>query len=192
MFARNPGLHFENGSRADGVAIAFQPEVGSVTTPEYESMRRFLSPAVLEAVPPKGAGMADVHPVWAYHAYIPMTDANGTDHVYCYGAPSNASEYAAQAQFAQYAQYRALYEGFQEHAWRWYGAVILWKSNSPWPAFRGALYDSYLAPNGGLWGVRAATRGVGGLHIQLNQAAATVTVLNKGLLPSVPVSAQVR
>lgn len=37
-----------------------------------------------------------------------------------------------------------------------------------------------MAPTGGFWGVRSATSSYQGLHIQLNQKEATVTVLNKG------------
>jgi hypothetical protein len=35
--------------------------------------------------------------------------------------------------------------------------VIMWKSQSPWSALRGNLYDSFLATNGGYWGVKQAT-----------------------------------
>lgn len=33
----------------------------------------------------------------------------------------------------------------------------MWKSQSPWPSLRGNLYDSYLANNGGYYGVKQAT-----------------------------------
>jgi hypothetical protein len=100
-----------------------------------------------------------------------------------YGKPANTSEYAWRAQLAQFAQYRSLFEGYAGHMWAWYSAVIMWKSAAPWPSFRGALYDAYLAANGGLWGVRAATGGPGpaGLHLQLNPANATLAVVNRGV-----------
>jgi hypothetical protein len=41
----------------------------------------------------------------------------------------------------------------------WYTAVIMWKSQSPWPALRGGLYDWYLAQTGGFYGVRSALLG---------------------------------
>jgi hypothetical protein len=43
FFERNPGLYFENQSRYD-FPIAFQPELGSVSLPVFESLSRFLSP----------------------------------------------------------------------------------------------------------------------------------------------------
>lgn len=67
MFKRNPGLYFWNKSklmRADRLRLAFQPEIGSVSTPTFESLRRFLSPAALEAFPRPGKS---VHPLWEYH-----------------------------------------------------------------------------------------------------------------------------
>ena len=55
-------------------------------------------------------------------------------------------------QLVQYEQYRALFEGYLAHQWSYYAAVLLWKSQSPWPALRGGLYDPYLETNGGYWG----------------------------------------
>jgi len=67
----------------------------------------------------------------------------------------------------------------------WYSAAIMWKTASPWPALRGALYDWYLAPSGGQWGAAAGTGGymAGGSqpHLQLNPANASIVVVNRGL-----------
>jgi hypothetical protein len=64
----------------------------------------------------------------------------------------------------------------------------MWKSQGPWPALRGALYDWYLAPTGGFYGARAAL--VGGIgsaiessalqrrvHTQLNLRDHTLTTI---------------
>ena len=77
---------------------------------------------------------------------------------------------------------------------------IRWKSQSPWPALRGALYDPYLAQTGGYYGVKRArnshssspddahanTYGDGlrdvsepALHVQLNLLTWAPMVLNK-------------
>lgn len=66
-----------------------------------------------------------------------------------YGAPGSTEEWTLQAQYAQYAQYKALFEGFSQHAWEWYSGVIMWKSQSPWPSLRGALYDYFMTQTGG-------------------------------------------
>ena len=79
-----------------------------------------------------------------------MTDGTGYDHLYDL-APggfgfANASEYSRAAGLVQWAQYAALFEGYQEHLFAYTSGVIMWKSAGPWPAFRGALYDWHVAP----------------------------------------------
>lgn len=184
---RNPGLEAD-------AQIAFQPELGNTACPEYDTMRRFLSPDILEAFPQQNASYNSVNAVWQYHRYLPFTDSDGWDHLYSYGTPSNSSEYAFRAQLAQVRQYQALYEGFSAAMWMWYGTVIMWKTQGPWPAFRGALYDSYLATSGSYWGVRAGTgmasrpsgngATFGSIHVQLNQLNRTVVLVNRGFVSS--------
>lgn len=70
--------------------------------------------------------------VYKYHTYLPFTDDQGIDHVYSLGTPRNTSEYAHQAQLAQYMQFKLLFEGFQEFMWTRYTAMLFWKSQSPW------------------------------------------------------------
>ena len=180
MFTRNPGLYY-SGVRADKVPIAFQPELGSMSCPEYDSLTRFMTADVLGAFPPINASGNTVGPVWNFYKYLPFQDDKGWDHAYSYGAPMNASEYAWRTQLAQVKQYQALFEGFQQYQWLWYGAMIMWKTQAPMPNFRGALYDVFGATNGGLWGVRSATGGGAPVHVQLNQGNNTVTVINKGI-----------
>ena len=48
---RNPGLLFWNGTRADALRLGFQPEIGSISVPMYDSLRRWMSPAAREAFP---------------------------------------------------------------------------------------------------------------------------------------------
>eukprot|EP00475_Leptophrys_vorax_P000518 TRINITY_DN10290_c0_g3_i1.p1 TRINITY_DN10290_c0_g3~~TRINITY_DN10290_c0_g3_i1.p1 ORF type:complete len:952 (+),score=229.77 TRINITY_DN10290_c0_g3_i1:20-2875(+) len=188
FFERNPGMYIGSGThqeRASTLQIAFQPEIGNSACPEFESMLRFLSPSVGADFPKQGAlgGDAnDVNPVWNFHKYQSFTDSRGYDHIYAYGAPSNLKEYAFRAQIAQYRQYQALFEGFAQHMFEWYQTVMMWKTQSPWPALRGFLYDSYLATNGAFWGVRSATRTWHNLHVQLNQLSGHVSVLNRGFL----------
>lgn len=56
----------------------------------------------------------------------------------------------------------------------------MWKSQSPWPTFRGALYDSWLGPTGGYWGAKAAwTRGEG-CHVLLDRRTQQIVVVHRG------------
>jgi len=116
-----------------------------------------------------------VNKLWTYHIYQPFT-FGGVDYLYSYGNPQNIADYCLQAQIVLYVQFKAMYEGFQEHMWEYYSGVLTWKSQSPWPTLRGALYDSYLEQTGGYWGVQSATRLV---HVQWNLATRTLSLVNK-------------
>jgi mannosylglycoprotein endo-beta-mannosidase len=170
---RNPGLAGYNQT-----PVAFNPEVGSVSCPTDRSMRRFLSEESMNNFPKKFS--SDLNDTWGYHKYISFTTAADTtnvegdyDFIYSYGPPDDIEEYSIRAQLVQYEQYRALFEGYRLHQWEYYNAVIMWKSQSPWPTFRGALYDYYLEQTGGFFGVKKAlllggSAEFGGLHVQLN------------------------
>ena len=140
FYERNPNLYGWIDSklhRLDGfdvtVPVAFQPELGSVSTPVFESLRQWMGTEALAAFPKEGAGpegSTDIHPIWAFHKYIPFSDFRSKyredntgaphDFLYSYGTPTNASEYCEQAQIVQYQQFKALYEGFSEWMWVYY------------------------------------------------------------------------
>ena len=125
FYERNPGLTFWNGTRAENLEIGFQPELGSVSTPTYESLRRFMSKDVLEQSFPGARGTTSVNYVWTFHKYIGYSTPNASwrgtltapfDHVgnfFGEHPPSSARDYAAAAGIAQMFQYQALFEGFQ-------------------------------------------------------------------------------
>lgn len=109
--------------------ISFQPEVGSVSTPVFRSMQRFLSPRSLaaDAVPAKNAKVVDAE--WDYHKYITYSTGD-YDHIYAFGGNSendkiSAEEYSVRAQLVQYTQYRALFEGYLLFQWTYYSAVLV-------------------------------------------------------------------
>ena len=111
-------------------------EAGNTAHPDFESLARFLSPAVRERVPPplagtKGGGAVD--PVWGFHNYLPMTDGLGRDHLYALapaatGAFADSLEYSRAAGLVQHAQYQALFEAYLEHIFDYTSAIIMWKS----------------------------------------------------------------
>jgi hypothetical protein len=94
-----------------------------------------------------------------------------------YGAPKDAKDFAMKAQLVNYDQYRALMEGFSSHMWDWYTGVIIWKTQNPWTALRGQMYDYYLDVNACLYGLR---KGSEALHIMMNPADSMVVLLNNG------------
>lgn len=188
---RNPGLVGYNMT-----PIAFQPEVGSVSTPTFESLRKFLNERSLQKFPSKYAiELDEVDDAWSYHKYLTYTTVMETgemyDHIYSYGAPNNTYEYCLRAQIVQFSQFKALFEGYRLHQSEWYSAVLFWKSQSPWPALRGALYDYYLAQTGGYFGVRRALEPDSAFHIQLNPATLVVSIVNNHPIPYYDLSYQV-
>ena len=66
FWQRNPGMRQYNGSHLD-FPLAFQPEVGSSSTPEYDSLARFMSPAALAQTPAENCSYDNVGPVWRAH-----------------------------------------------------------------------------------------------------------------------------
>lgn len=164
-----------------------------MSTPTYASLRQFLSAESLAAFPVNSS--FTINPSWDYHKYISYTTeysepVTNTKRIYnqinAYGVPNNIEEYALRAQLVQYEQYRALFEGYQVHQWIYYAAVLMWKSQSPWPVLRGALYDYYQDQTGGYFGVQAALSPYNpnksvlyGLHVQLNPKTLAISIINK-------------
>ena len=147
----------------------FNSEVGSVGTGDYESLQRFLPGENM--VPPQYAdGHEKVDSVWDYHKYIGYDN-----YVNAYGKPKDLKDFCMKAQLVNYDQYRALIEGFSSHMWNWYTGVIIWKTQNPWTALRGQMYDYYLDPNACLYGLHTAGEP---LHIMYDNATGMVMVAN--------------
>jgi mannosylglycoprotein endo-beta-mannosidase len=129
-------------------SFPFNSEIGNVGTGDYESLQRFI-PEENMVVPQYASGKIDS--VWQYHK-----DLGYGRYIDSYGAPSDVKDFAFKAQLVNYDQYRALIEGFSSHAWDWYTGVIIWKTQNPWTALRGQMYDYYLDPNACLYGLHNA------------------------------------
>ena len=161
------------------VSNPINPELGSVGTPTYESLRRFIPDDALKNFPVPGQPYDKVGEIWHTHDYIPyFYDSNNpivSDQIGIYGSPSSAETFAYLAQLANYIQYRALFEGFTAQMWESYVGVFVWKSQNPWTGLRGQLYDWYLEQTGGLFGVRSACEPV---HVQLDLSNNKVMLVN--------------
>src|ERR1041384_1114979 len=98
--------------------------------------------------------------VWNYHKYI------GYDqYLQPYGKVADMKDFTKKAQLVNFDQYRALAEGFTAHKWDWYTGFIIWKTQNPWTAMRGQMYDYYLDPNACLYGLRSGSEN---LHVMCN------------------------
>jgi hypothetical protein len=94
-----------------------------------------------------------------------------------YGEPSDVKDFAMKAQLLNYDQYRGLMEGFLSHMWEWYTGTIIWKTQNPWTALRGQMYDYYLDVNACLYGLR---KGSEPLHIMMDPKDHMVMLVNNG------------
>ena len=141
-------------------------EIGSVGLGDYESIRRFIPEENMHL--PDQATVIDS--VWQYHKFMgygPYLEA--------YGKPKNIQDFANKAQLLNYDQYRALLEGYSAHMWDWYTGVIIWKTQNPWTAMRGEMYDHALDPNAGLYGLQ---KGGESFHVMYNPAEGMVMIAN--------------
>lgn len=148
---------------------SFNSEVGSVGLGDFASLKRFLPKANWISPQPQADS------VWKYHKYIGYGN-----HVDAYGEPANLEDFANKAQLVNYDQYRGLIEGFSAHMWEWYSGVIIWKTQNPWTAMRGQMYDYYLDPNAGLYGLR---KGGEPFHVMYNPVDGMLMVVNHSFAP---------
>lgn len=143
----------------------FNPEIGSVGLPNMESLGKMMNESDLTV--PSGREMNEV---WRYHKYMGYGDMIGR-----FGEVTDLKDFVTRAQLVNYEQYRSLVEGYTSHMWDWYTGFLLWKSQNPWPALKGQMYDWYLDQNAGFYGFR---HGAAPLHLQFNPADSAVYVVN--------------
>ncbi len=150
----------------------FNSEVGSVGVGDAESLKRFLPMEDLVVPVEEKGSEAVCNKDWTYHKYIGYGSS-----VSAYGTATGMEDFAKKAQLVNYNQYRALMEGFTSHMWDWYTGAIIWKTQNPWTALRGQMYDYYLDPNACLFGLR---KGSEPLHVMCNPVTKMVMIANNG------------
>ena len=160
---QNPKTFF--GTRT----FPFNSEIGSVGLSDYVSLQRFIPDSNMRA-PQFANGRTTVDSVWDYHKYMGYDN-----YIPAYGNAATAQDFTKKAQLVNYDQYRALIEGFTAHMWDWYTGVIIWKTQNPWTAMRGQMYDYYLDPNACLYGLKTAGEP---LHVMFNAADSVVMIAN--------------
>lgn len=145
----------------------FNPEAGSVGSPEVESFRAFMPEEDLKAFPRKSRPH---NPNWIYHK-----DLGYGDHLERYGELQTIEDYCRYAQLVNYDQYRSFMEGWASHMWDWYTGILIWKTQNPWTALRGQMYDWNLDVNASLYGTK---KGCEPLHPFYNLVTKQVQLLN--------------
>jgi hypothetical protein len=148
----------------------FNPEAGSVGSPEIESMREMMAETDLAEFPHKGK---TENAVWHYHK-----DLGYGNHLERYGPVTDIETYCKYAQVVNYDQYRSFMEGWASHLWEWYTGILIWKTQNPWTSLRGQMYDWSLDVNASLYGTK---KGCEFLHPQYNLVSRQVELINKTL-----------
>jgi mannosylglycoprotein endo-beta-mannosidase len=149
----------------------FNSEVGSIGINDYESFKRFM-PAANMVIPEydEKSRKGKTDSVWEYHKYIGYDTS-----INKYGKAKDLADFANKAQLVNYDQYRGLAEGFTSHMWDWYTGFIIWKTQNPWTALRGQMYDYYLDPNACLYGLH---NGSEPFHIMYNPVNGMIVMAN--------------
>ena len=148
----------------------FNPEAGSVGSPEVESMREMTTEQDLAGFPRKGFTR---NYTWRYHK-----DLGYGDHLERYGEVKDIETYCKYAQVVNYDQYRSFMEGWASHMWDWYTGILIWKTQNPWTSLRGQMYDWSLDVNASLYGTR---KGCEPLHAYYNPVTRKAGLLNTTL-----------
>jgi mannosylglycoprotein endo-beta-mannosidase len=154
-------------------SFPFNSEIGSVGVGDRESIERFIPKEHL-VVPRYDQKKKKwiVDSVWQYHKYSSYDSS-----IEIYGHPTDIKDFGMKAQLVNYNQYRALIESFSAHMWDWYTGVIIWKTQNPWTAMVGQMYDVYLDPNACLFGLQQGGRL---LHATYDPVKKNVVVVNNG------------
>ena len=148
----------------------FNPEAGSVGSPEVESMREMMTEQDLAGFPRNGFTR---NYTWRYHK-----DLGYGDHLERYGEVKDIETYCKYAQVVNYDQYRSFMEGWASHMWDWYTGILIWKTQNPWTSLRGQMYDWSLDVNASLYGTR---KGCEPLHAYYNPVTRKAGLLNTTL-----------
>jgi exo-1,4-beta-D-glucosaminidase len=137
------------------------------SVPPGSSLRKMLPASDLA---PDSAG-------WNYHAgSLGFKDLTHFEEAMAaiYGTPSGLDDYERKAQAMAYDSERAMFEAYSGNKYESTG-IIQWMLNNAWPSLIWHLYDYYLQPAGGYFGVKKACEP---LHVQYRYDDRTVQVVN--------------
>ncbi|KJZ73913.1 Exo-beta-D-glucosaminidase [Hirsutella minnesotensis 3608] len=156
-----PNYWFDTEPSEDrlGAAFGFGSELGAgVGTPEYGSLRRFLSTSDMEDLwkrPDK-----DLFHMSTEKSSFKNRKIYNEGLFKRYGPPRSLNDYLLKAQMMDYEATRAQHEGF---AARWNSnrpatGTIYWMLNNAWPSLHWNLFDNYLHPAGSYFGAKTGSR----------------------------------
>jgi exo-1,4-beta-D-glucosaminidase len=101
-----------------------------------------------------------------------------------YGPPADFADYERKAQAMAYDSERAMFESYSRDKYDSTG-VIQWMLNNAWPSLIWHLWDYYLQPAGGYYGVKKACEP---LHVMYSYDDRSVAVINSTYRPALNLS----
>jgi exo-1,4-beta-D-glucosaminidase len=172
-----PDFWLADTSRSGG-AYGFATEIGTgPAIPPSSSLEKML-PA--DHIKPGD-------PVWNFHAgeerfqnLQHFDDAMKA----IYGPPADFADYERKAQAMAYDSERAMFESYSRNKYNSTG-VIQWMLNNAWPSLIWHLWDYYLQPGGGYYGVKKACEP---LHVMYSYDDRSVAVINSTYQPGLNLS----
>ena len=167
----------QNKSKLGG-AYGFATEIGTgAAIPPQSSLAKML-PA--DRIKPGD-------PMWNYHAGSErfsnlqhFEDAMNA----IYGPPRDFADYNRKAQAMAYDSERAMFEAYSRNKYTATG-VIQWMLNNAWPSLIWHLWDYFLEPAGGYYGVKKACEP---LHVMYSYDDRSVSVINSTYQPGLNLS----
>ncbi|MCW3122493.1 MAG: glycoside hydrolase family 2 sugar binding, partial [Flavipsychrobacter sp.] len=152
-------------------SFPFNSEIGSVGICDYESLERFIPKENMIVPQYDNANRKwKTDSVWQYHKYTSYDSA-----IEVYGHATDVKDFAKKAQLVNYDQYRAMMEGASSHMWDWYTGIIMRKTQNPWTAMVGQMYDVYLDPNAAMYGM---SKGAKPVHIMYDPIQHSIRIAN--------------
>lgn len=153
-----------------GGAWAYNTETSpGAAVPPIESMRRMI---------PERDIKWPLDSVWLYHAaggqFTHLLDRFNTALSTRFGAPTSAEDYTFTSQLMTYEGQRAMFEAYRRNKYVSTG-VIQWMFNNAWPSIYWHLFDWYLRPGGGYFGVKKANEPV---HVLFSYDDRSIVVVN--------------
>lgn len=135
---RDPKWYFINRG------FTLHSELGIISFPEAESMRKMMQPKDLWPI----------NDMWAIHDYQWGRSEKFTARIESrYGAPSGMEDYCRRAQMLNYESAKAMFECLQSNQG---SGVLLWMTQSAWPAMICQLYDHYFEYTSSFFAVKKA------------------------------------
>lgn len=168
---RSPEWYFANRGNT------LHSELGLVAMPSVESMR--------EMMPAKN--LWPINNMWAIHDYqTPRSDDYTKRITQRYGAPTSIEDYCRKAQMVNMETAKAMFECLQANQG---SGVLIWMTQSAWPALICQLYDYYFEPTAAYFG---AKKGAEPLHIFWDSNANIVKVTNDTISDETDLTAEAR